>query len=227
MEQKQRSPWFYVGIGCLALLVAALGAVAALGTLGYRKVREMEAQMKDPVARSREARRLLGAEDLPEGYHPMAAFRIPLVMEMAMLSDAAPEPDGQPGKHPRNLFVYVNAFTAGADQQNLRDYLEGKRDDAEVLHRSGVDLERREVLRRGTLARADGRLRYVVQRGDVVMQGKRRPGLTTLGVFECGDTRLRMGIWTGPDPGNDALAGSLADEAVIGPFFAHFKPCGS
>ena len=73
----------------------------------------------------------------------------------------------------------------------------------------------------------DAPARYVVQRGDVVVRGERHPGLTTLSAFDCGDSRLRLGIWTGPDPGDDGLAGSLADEAAIAAFLSHLHPCRS
>lgn len=245
-EPKRTSPWVWVGVGCLGAVVLAVGAVIALGWFGYRKAKEFEAELKDPDARAAKVRSVLGAATLPEGYHPFMAMSIPFVMDMAMLSDAPPDFSGR-GSHQGGLgrrgFIYVRTLSANNDRQQLRDYFEGRSDDAEVLRRNNIHLDRRgEVLRRGVVDEADGtRVMYLAQRGQLEMSSSRVEGITTMMLLDCqGDTRQRFGIWFGPEPAALAgkggagesvaaadLVGSPADEDAIRGFMGHFHLCGS
>jgi hypothetical protein len=242
--KKKTSPWVWVGIGCLGAVVLAVGALIALGMFGYHKVKQLEAELKDPSARADKVKRVLGTDQLPPGYHAVMAMSIPLVMDMAMLSDV--EPDFRDGRRQNALgergFFYVQALSPGNDKQELRDYFEGRSDDAEVLRRNHIKLDRRgDILRRGTLPLEAGTLMYVAQRGELDMAASRSQGITTMMLLDCpGDEhRQRFGIWFGPEPDTmvgkggrgervaDAdLAGSPADEEAIRAFMGHFRFCG-
>ena len=228
-QKKKTSPWVYVGIGCLGFVVLGLAGLATVSYYGYRKVKQIEAEMKDPKAREAKVKTVLGAESIPEGYHALVGFSIPFVMDMAMLSDRPPGPDGNVQDLGERSFIYMNMLSQGGkEQQELRDFFEGKRDDAEALRKINVDVKSREVLKRGVIDQGGYKILYLAQRGDVSMHGKRREGLTTTLLVQCpGDSRMRMGIWLGPDPGGDQLAGTPADEAAITAFMGHFKPCAS
>jgi hypothetical protein len=243
-QSKGTSPWVWVGIGCLGAVVLAVGAVLALGAFGYRKVKQLEAEIKDPQARTEKVRRILGTRHLPEGYHAVVGMSVPFVMDMAMLSDV--EPDFREGRQPATLgrrgFIYLRTLSAGKDRQELRDYFEGRTDDADVLRRNNIRIGRRgEVLRRGALDMdADTKVMYLAQRGELDMAASRAQGITTIMLLDCAaqDSRQRFGIWFGPEPEALAgkggagesltaadLAGTPADEAAIREFMGHFGLC--
>jgi hypothetical protein len=227
-QQKKTSPWVYVAVGCVGIVVLGLAGMGTLAYLGYRKAKQFGEEMKDPRARETKVKAVLGAERLPEGYYPVIGMSIPFFMDMAMLSDEPPGSDGQLREMGERSFIYMNMLGQAKDQQELREYFEGKRKDAEALRRINVNVNGRDVLKRGVIDQGGHQVLYMAQRGDVSMQGKRRTGITTTLLVQCPkDSRMRMGIWLGPDPGGDELAGTPADEEAIKTFMGHFKPCGS
>jgi len=227
-NQKKTSPWVWVGIGCLLMVVVGMAGLATLGYVGYRKAKQFGEDMKDPRAREAKVKAVLGAEAIPEGYHAVVGFSIPFVMDMAILSDEEPGKDGQTHDLGERSFIYMNLLSQGKDQQELREFFEGKRDDAEALRRANIHVRSREILKRGVIDQGGHKILYLSQRGDVSMHGRRREGLTTTMLVQCPrDSRMRMGIWLGPDPGGTDLANTPADEAAIKTFMGHFKPCGS
>jgi hypothetical protein len=237
MSEKKTSAWVWVAVGCFVPLVLGVVAFGTLGYFGYRKAKQIETEMKDPQARQAAALRVLHADALPEGYHPMMAFSIPLVMKIAVLSDREPG-TSEPGKHAEGFdttgFIYIELISFGDDDE-LRDYFEGKTDDASVLRDHNIQLDTREVLRRGVLERGDGeQLLYLTSRGRVEMSRSSADGLMALMLVECpGDDRRRMGIWFGEDPAPEApvddpaLTGTPADEDAILAFVAPFDFCAS
>lgn len=244
-QPKRTSPWVWVGMGCLGAVVLAVGAVIAVGMFGYHKVKQLETELKDPEARTAKVQKILGAATLPEGYHAVIGMSVPFVMEMAMLSDVAPDFSGgrRHGPLGQRGFVYVKTLAANNDRQQLRDYFEGRTDDADVLRRNNIHLDRRgEVLRRGVIDGAgDMKVMYLAQRGELEMASSRAQGITTVMLLDCqGDMRQRFGIWFGPEPaalaGKGAsaqgaakvdLTGTPADENAIREFMDHFRVCGS
>jgi hypothetical protein len=246
-QPKKTSPWVWVGVGCLGAVVLAVGGVIALGLFGYRKVKQLETEMKDPQARAAKVQKVLGATRLPQGYYPVVGMSVPFVMDMAILSDE--EVDFQQPQQRRSGlgqrgFVYIRTLSAGDDTQQLRDYFEGRSDDADVLRRNNIRLDRRgEVLKRGVIDMPeDMKLMYLAQRGELEMAAAHTRGITTVMLLDCpGDVKQRFGIWFGPDPavpsgkgaaGGDApagadLTGTPADEAAIRAFMDHFRVCGT
>ena len=170
---------------------------------------------------------------------------VPFVMDMAMLSDVPPDfREGRARTLGQRGFLYVRTLSSGNDRQQLRDYFEGRSDDADVLRRNNIRLDRRgEVLRRGMIDLApDTKLMYLAQRGELDMASSRAQGITTMMLLDCqNDTRQRFGVWFGPEPkatldkgkiGEDAaarldLTGTPADEDAIREFMAHFHLCGA
>jgi hypothetical protein len=243
-ERKGTSPWVWVGVGCLGALVLAVGGIMTLGYLGYRKVKEIETEMKDPEARAASVRRVLGAERLPEGYHAVMGMSIPLVMDMAMLSDTPPDFSGRRHGLGQRGFIYVRTLAPGQNRAEMRDYFEGRTDDPEVLRRNNIRIHREgEVLRRGVIDLSEElKLMYTSQRGALDMAESRAEGITTMMLLDCrGDTRQRIGIWFGPEPARAGeegprpgsspalvpdLTGTPADESAIREFMAHFRLCG-
>jgi hypothetical protein len=165
----------------------------------------------------------------------MMAFSIPFVMETAMLTDVPADAEGGEPEFGDRGFLYVKMLRMGQDEQELRDYFEGRTDDASVLSDNGINVDVDEVIGRGQLQLDEVELMYVVQRGDVSMgsRGGRGQGLASMTLIECpADSRLRVGIWFVPDPDPEAaadevdLAGTPGDPAALSAFYSHFRLCG-
>ena len=232
-QEKRTSPWVYVGVGCLALVLLAVAAVATLGYFGYRQAKQFAADMKDPQARTQKVLEALGADELPEGYHAVMSMSIPLVMDMAMLSDTPPDEHGRQHGGKRG-FVYVSSLAPAGKRDALRDYFEGRGGPPDELRQQGINLERGEVLKRGTLDLEGQHFMYLAQRGQMHMGGSGGgPGITTTLLLECpGSDRQRMAFWFGPDPDPAVapdkldLTGTPGDEEALRAFMGHFRLCG-
>jgi hypothetical protein len=229
-EQKKKSPWLYVGIGCLVAVALLIIGVVGVGYFGYRYARQMAEDIKDPVAREAKVKAVLGARDIPSGYFPVLGLSIPFVMETAILSDR----EGIEGDGPsfdQRGFIYVNML-GGSQQQELRDFFEGKSTESSILRQQSVSVRAGDIIRRGEIKDTERRVLYVAQRGTVEMRKAEVKGVTTLLLVECpGDTRARLGIWFGPDPDPSApvksadFKGSPADEDEIRTFLGNFNFC--
>lgn len=234
---KSTSPWTYIGCGCGVLVALILASVVGITYVGYKKGKEFEESFKDPVKREAKTREILRYEKLPAGYYPMGAFSIPMMMDMAILSDKEPPP-GVDQRHGGGFddrgFVYMVLRDWMGKRGELQAYMEGTGKRPDWMKKSDVDLETQEVLGRGTL-KLDGRTAlYVASRGEVQRRGHQtNKGLITLISIDCpDDKRLRLGIWFSPDPtaGKPAdtadLSGTNADPAAIQEFASHFHLCG-
>ena len=236
-QERGTSPWVYIGIGCLAAFLVLVAVVVGLGYIGYRTVSGAIETMEDPVARANAAARILGADEIPQGYYPMVGMSIPFLVETAVLSDTPPDESGMvPGFNERGL-IYVKTLRIGEQEQELRDFFDGKIDDPEALRNFEIDLDVDEMLDRGTFQEANRVLRWASYRGEVAANDidsgrQRKRGLNAMVLIECpDDERLRFGIWFGPDPdpearpGSPALLGTPADPAAIQAFMSHFDVC--
>lgn len=229
---QERSGWFYFGVGCIVLFLLAIVVVVAGGFWLYRGVKRLEAEVRDPVARTAKVQKILGADGLPEGYNAMMAMSVPFVMDLAILTDAEPASDGAIHGFGQRGLIYIQLVSMGQDEQELRDFFEGKTSDPRVLSRNNINIDADEVITRGVLPVEDATLMYIAQRGSVATHGYSAEGVTSIILIDCpADGRSRTAIWFGPDPspGTPAaeldLAGTPADETAIAEFMRHFHVC--
>ncbi|HLL00634.1 MAG TPA: hypothetical protein VK539_08620 [Myxococcaceae bacterium] len=228
--KKQTSPWLYVAIGCGGLVVLGGLAIAAGALFVFKKSDELNQDLANPVARAEKVKRALGARALPEGYHAIMTVSMPMLMDTTVIStrDAAPS---------RRTFMYVRfKVITPRDAQGMRDYLEGRTDDASVFARSRLQMKTEQLVGRGQLELQNGqKLLYLAQRGELRFGGNSKsegPGLNALVLFECPtQSDVRMGIWTAPDTSPEVpleqleLQGTPVDPEAIRSFMSHFNPC--
>jgi hypothetical protein len=226
------SVWKVLGIGCLVLAVFGLLLGIAGGVWVYKSAKRVGDEMRDPDARTQKVKEVLGVDELPEGYHAMVAFSIPFVLDIAILSDREPGSDGMIRDFGERGFIYIQFIRAGQDEQDLRDYFEGRTSDPRVLRDNNINIDVDEIIARGVIALDDASLMYVAQRGSVQAQGFKGEGITSLTLIDCPeDKRLRMGVWFTPDPAPEAavgemdLTGTPADEAALAAFMGRFRYC--
>ncbi len=164
----------------------------------------------------------------------MMALTVPFVMEIAMLSDQPPNSEGVVTSFDERGLIYIETIGIGQDEDELRDYFEGRTLDPDVLRENNINIDIDEIINRGVIPRDDGDLLYVTQRGSVSTRGYSGKGITALVLVDCPqDSRSRMAIWFAPDPSPDSpvdeleLAGTPADEAELGRFMQQFRFCDS
>ncbi len=233
-EKKGTSPWVYVGVGCLLAVFALVAVVVGIGAWGFSQLREFGRTMEDPVARTELAIEFLATDELPEGYNAVIAISIPFLMETVVLSDKEPGEDGQVNRFDERGFVYFKMLSVGEQEQELRDFFEGRTDNSQVLRQSsGVSVDTDELIDRGVIEEESRTLRWAAYRGEIDRgSSELGEGLTTMVMFECpGAERVRMGIWFGPDPSPDVpideadFSGSVADPSAIQSFMSAFDVC--
>jgi hypothetical protein len=230
---SERSAWKVVGIGCAVLAVLGV-LIAVVGGIGFiRWGKSIEADHKDPVARTEKAKKILGTDAFPDDYHAMVALTVPFdVLQIAILTDREPGSDGMIQSFGDRGLIYLRLIRVGQQGEELRDYFEGRTSDARVLRDNNINIRVDEIITRGTIGHGDGTLMYVAQRGSITAQSHSGEGITALCMIDCpGDKRMRMAIWFTPDPDPDAeiedldLTGTPADEAVLAEFMDRFRFC--
>ncbi|MBX7099572.1 MAG: hypothetical protein K1X89_17785 [Myxococcaceae bacterium] len=231
VQKKGLSPivWVLLGCGGLALLIF-LGFFIA-GALLVRQVKNMADGITDPAAKEANVKGMLGT--VPQGYYPAITFSLPMVMDMAMLTDVPFNMDGGPNDF-QHAFLYFRVISTD-ETKKVRDFFDGKTQSTDTLRKSGIQVDAKDILKRGTVKTAAGlTVKYVATRGGVSAANSANAdkaqleGLNTLLSFECpGDTALRIGTWTEKEetPHVD-LTGTVADESQITTFVGPLTPCG-
>jgi hypothetical protein len=245
-EKSSSSTWGWLGCGCGGLVALVLAGIVVMTVLGYRKGKEIERTFKDPAARTEATRKVLPWRELPAGYYPAGAVTIPMLMEMAILSDEEPKPgeaaEGRQFQHRGLIYMSFNSLIGKEDE--LLPWLRGEtKQPPKWIERSDAKIDPDHVLKRGTVEVDGQSVVYAVSRGDAVNErhGKPRPNaeqdardesLMTFFSFDCpGDNRARLGIWFTPDPAPGRpnaevdLAGTSGDPEKIRELLGHFEPC--
>jgi hypothetical protein len=228
---RQRSPWFYVLLGCGGLAGLMCLGLGGSGLYCAKQVSDISQGVTDPRERQKNALEQLGA--LPEGYSVVASFSLPMgLMKQTMLSDRPLLPDGGVPVGGRQ-FTYLRVM---ANERNKRDraFLDGSDPQGTGLGEGGLlRLDPKTVIRRGQL-QVDGRkLSYLVARlGEAGVAGIPMQAFASIISFDCPDEVLRVGYWTQQDPAPEVkpealvLEGTVADEAQLAGFLKPMNPCG-
>jgi hypothetical protein len=231
MPETKRSPWVYVGIGCL--VVTVVGVIVVGGAIWYasRALKQFEADMKDPAAQDAKAKRLLGCTQLPSGYRAFVSMSVPLIMDMVILSDREPGAPGRRGLGERG-FLYTSIIANGtADREDLRAFLEGRQHYSRVLAQQRIGIGANQTIGRGRFTNGAASVTYAAQRGELEYAQSSHTGVQGLLLIECPkDGRLRFAVWFVPDPApSDAVAqdlsGTPADESALRAFVSPFRFC--
>jgi hypothetical protein len=222
----------YVTIGCGGILFILLAAVGILAYVGFRAIQTVSEEMTDPVARTLKAEQLLGSEALPEGYYAGPTFSLPWVFDMVILADRMPTEGGDIPSDTDHLFIYFKLIRGGREWS---DYVEGKGDPFEMLQDQGFRLQRRESILREELTVGDQQIAFVSERGTFETDDHgEQEGVLTLLFIRCPeDKRLRVAVWTGPDPAPERpveevdFTGTHADPEIVHAFMSRFNTCAS
>ena len=232
MAAERRSPWLYALFGCLGLVAVIVVVIGVLTFVGVRTARNIAADNEDPERRGQRALEILGADEVPGGYHAVAVVSVPFVIDMAILSDLPSGAEPWAGEFGERGFYYVQALWGGDD---LRAFFDGETSEAQTLLDMGLELDLEENLERGGLDRRDVAARWATFRGSTMFgPGEEIGELVTLIEFDCpGDERMRMGIWFGP-AGETGGAGetqerqatdSIPGSDAIAAFLEPIRPC--
>lgn len=228
---KQRSPWLYVLLGCGGLAgLICLGTMIVVG-LGVKAVKDVGDGVSDPEERQKNALKQLGG--IPEGYTVVASLSV-FVMQTTILTDREMLPDGGFVLGDGHTFSY---FRIMANDNNKRacDFLQGKDTDPAALTKNGINIDAKDIVKRGQLTIDGRKFSYVASRGRLEGQGKDgapEAGLNNAILFECPGEQLQVGVWSQLDPAPDKsaeeldLAGTVADEAQLAKFLKPMNPCG-
>ena len=238
-EQQGRSPWFWVGCGCVSLVLLGLATCVGLGLAGKRWAENLETSMTDPVARTEKAAEILGTDAFPENYHAMMAMEIPFLMKMALLSTEEPDENGQINDMGEEGLFYFDFIRL--DSGELRPFFTGETDNPRALRDADINLDLDERLSNGQVASANGNILWVSHLGEIGFAANQSDeGIATLFLVECDtDKRGRFGAWYGPLP-EAALAedaprdlttldytGTQADPSEVDSFLGRMTFCNA
>jgi hypothetical protein len=235
---KQTSPWAYVGIGCGVAVLLALIAIVGFTYMAYRAGKEMTQGFRDPKTREAKTRQVLPYTTLPAGYYAGGAVSIPFLMDFTVLTDQEPTAGQGPdqGNFKDHSFIFMNMRHLRNNKEKMERYLRGEAPAPEdgSWSKSNVDFHAKELIKRGQLELGGKTVLYQASRGDISHKGGNiHDAVVTMVLPECGDDRLRFGVWIGPGPAGSAdkpvaqtdYTGTPADPAALQDFLGHFQLC--
>jgi hypothetical protein len=230
---KKTSPWAWLLGGCLVVVVVGVAGLAVLWNYGKRRLAVAAESLTNPALRAEKAKRMLGAERLPEGYYAdSTTFELPLLTHV-LLSDRAPDAKGMVVGFDKSGFDFTeSAYTASS--KGMEGFFDGGAGaPAAVETPVGIRLRARETLGKGTLELGSQKIRYRIVRGRVEQGRSESEGLLTLMWIDCpGRKRERTAVWFGPEAaspsegGEAGLVGTVGDPRGIRELMAHFNLCG-
>lgn len=227
---KQRPAWLYVLLGCGGLAgLICIGGMIVVGLIA-KAGKDVVDGVNDPEARQKNAIKQLG--ELPEGYVVVASMSMFGAVQTTVLTDSEQLPDGGYNLGTGHVFKYFRVMANDGNKAS-KDFLQGKEADARALRNNGINIDAKDIVKRGQLT-IDGRKHsYVAARSQMPNgQGGVEKSLDTSILFECPGEQLQVGVWSQLDPSPEKsaeeldLAGTVADEAQLVKFLKPMNPCG-
>jgi hypothetical protein len=230
---RQRSPWFYVLLGCGGLALALIGVCLAGGAFAVNSGKNMAAGVTDAKTRTQNAVQQLGA--IPDGYSVVASVVLPFgAGSQTMLTDQPVDEDaglrGIPQLEGR-LFVFKTQLMDKGQLAALVDDFQGKSAGAggpmPMLH-----LDEKQVLKRSEVAFEGKKAHLLVTRGPAPDPQVSIAGLAASLLMDCPEGGFKLATWIQKDPApekkNDelSLTGTVADEAELAKFLKPMRLCG-
>ena len=222
---KASTKWvFWLLGGCLFLVVIVVGGIVGVYYWGKSKVTTYIDEQTDPVKREQSVKRMLGAETLPPGYYAGVSVSLGVVRTTS-LTDASPD---DASKFRERGFVFNESMRAGEAKAKVEQFAEGE--GGNVVEEMGVRMRSDEDLGRGALEVNGQNLRWYARRGEVTTSNEAIPGVYSVVLIGCGDSRERWAVWFQRVPPTTATsdfprADSVVDENAIRHFFSHFHLC--
>ena len=225
MAKEKSKTMLVLAVGCGVLML--LVGLAIVGGVFFVKntVDEFQEDMKDPTAKTL---KVLGADQLPEGYYPQ--FAMDIIMQVAIISNVPKEQDKDPVMGQDGMIYFSIPFVQ-ADQE-VKGFFNGETNDPTVLRENGIDIDVDEVIDRGILNLGGDEFMYVVQRGRVQTDGGRVDGLSAVVLIECESRkRTRFAIRYQQDPTPDVpaeqidLSQTQCSPEALSNFFGFFDFC--
>jgi hypothetical protein len=234
-EEKGKSPWLYVGLGCGCLILFAVVAVVALIGFGVKTATNLKETIENPARRAEEVRDILGYDTLPEGYEPVLGLSAPMMFRLAVLANVAPDAEGEFHEPVERAFLVLRVAGWLTHDDDLREIFEGPGDPVRALEgwdEANVHILGREPVGEGSVVVGDREWRYAAQRGDMLIQRTRLEGVIAVVVVKCGDgKRDGLAAWIVPDPEPEQptdsadFSGTPADPEALTAFLSRFDLC--
>jgi hypothetical protein len=228
---KQRPAWLYVLLGCggLAALIC-IGTMIVFGLIA-KAGKDVVDGVNDPEARQKNALKQLGA--LPDGYVVVASMSMFGAVQTTVLTDSEQLPDGGYNLGTGHVFKYFRVMANDGNKAS-KDFLQGKEADARALQNSGINIDTKDIVKRGQLTIEGRKYSYVSARSRIPTGkgNETEASLDTSILFECPGEQLQVGVWSQLDPSPEKtaeeldLAGTVADEAQLVKFLKPMNPCG-
>lgn len=231
MGDKKRSGWFYLFMGCGAVVLAGVIVVGVGAFITIRWAKEM----KDPELRTAKAlsvtKQVMGVEELPEGYHAEVSLRAPFGFgTILVLTDGPGLVDDNEEPKFEHLFIYLEGPGWDSD---WKKFARGGEPPFDSMDELNINIRNADVIARGELVVGNMELAYLAHRGEFSTEGYTSDGVFSVILVRCpeGDKRSRTIIWGGPkievEGRDNEVAGTPGDPDRIAEMMGHFRLCGA
>ena len=221
------------GGACGAIVVLAGIGLAAIAFIGLRSIGNIKESLDDPAKRAAEVDRILGVDELPAGYAPAIGVNVPLVLDIGMIADSAP--DGRAESKPTRGFLFVRLRRWMTWSDDVERIFEGRGHPSRVptdWHESDIRVTTGKQIGEGFVMVRGREIPYSTHRGELQVDRSTLRGILAVIVVKCDAGQSPgLGAWLVPDPDPlvpvDALdlAGTPADPDALASFLTRFDLC--
>jgi hypothetical protein len=211
--------WPKIIIGCVGFLVLLIIGIVVLFNIGTNKLATAVTEnAKNPALRAENAKKMLGASRLPDGYYPVSGtFNLPLVTNVR-LYDRPPDANGYVTRFDKRGFIYVQSLYTDSSKK-LEEFFAGAPGASLTVQDIGVKYRAKETVRSGSMDIGNQKIRYRFVRGRVEEGESEAEGPMVVMWIDCpGEKKERYAAWFGPED-------TIGEEASIRAFMSQFDLC--